>query len=182
MILFREAKGEEISKIMYLDHQLRLDLQAKRKSDFLEPLTEEEARQGLNKPSTIILAYDEYASGNQFIGFVLLREMTIQEEGDFERAFDNFKPGKALMIREVGFYPSNQKAGNCMVLLEEAKRYAKLHQFEQFAGALHPDDLQSQNAILSIWERGKALRFDNQCVKMNGGKGYLRQRFLLNPV
>ena len=178
MIVFREAKDEDIKSLMNLDRQIRRDLSSKKNSYFLEPITEDELRRGLRKPSVIIMASD----GIKLLGFVFLKELYDKEERVYERAFDNFKPGKALMIREIGFYPEHQKNGNCMELLRTARKYAIEHNFKQFVGALHPDDLQSQNAILTLWERGKALRFDNQCIKVTEGKRFLRQRFLLDLV
>ncbi len=179
MLKFKKAEKDDIANLMRLDKQLRLDLKSKGHLDFIQPLKRQELEKGLEEPSTIIMVND---SKGLLLGFVFLKEMTDGEESIFEKAFENFKPGKVLLIREVGFYPAYRKAGNCMQLLQEAKKYACENGFEQFAGSLHPEDLQSQNAILSLWTRGSALHFDNQCIEVREKVRYLRQKFLLDLV
>ena len=71
MIVFREAKDEDIKSLMNLDRQIRRDLSSKKNSYFLEPITEDELRRGLGKPSVIIMASD----GIKLLGFVFLKEL-----------------------------------------------------------------------------------------------------------
>ena len=176
---FFVAKQEDIPQILRLDKQLWMELKLKKGLDFIQPLRKQELEQGLIAPSKIFITYDDNGYIN---GFIFLKEMNNEEEKKFRKAFENFKPGNALLIRQIGFYPSNQKEGHGIELLRRAKYYACQSGFEQFAGSIHPDDIQSQKAILSIWEKGKALHFDNQCIEVKRKERYLRQRFLLDLV
>lgn len=149
-IKIRTCNEEDLKATSKVSSALLDWLKENGKADYFGGVDEDELRQAMRFPSTVLLAVNEK---DEILGFLLLQVPSEQEQLDYRNTFNApLLRGKhvALILNGYGVKPEFQHNGIAKKMLEAARDYVIENGYYVLIGTVHPKNSASRRSMQHI--------------------------------